>query len=322
MWPPMWTRNAAFGRCCSRLAPRSRRTTCTGPRGCSRRTRRSAPDADRGQRRGHERVRRAQDGLAGCTPAKCSAASAPPAQLDERDGGQRRCSASQACLEARRHRRPRTSGWSRAPRRSARAGARGRDGRSRSRSGRSQAALGRRKLLSSSSRQERQSEARAATRFAGRRTRSRAWPANRSQACDARRQACQTGRTVPSSAPSALQDQLERLRRCARGNAWRCRSPRRAGGSRLPVDQVAVVTRAAIRARRRELAPILAPARPQQRPEPACAGGRESGGAVDPVRAGGARRASRRWRPRSLRRRASGRSAPAVALSRSCSRWR
>ena len=89
--------------------PRSPRTTCTGPRGCSRRTATSAPGADRGQRRRHERVRRAQHGLA----RDAGEVRAPRAR---RRPSSRRATAGQLVpglpgrLEALGHRRPRTSG--------------------------------------------------------------------------------------------------------------------------------------------------------------------------------------------------------------------
>ena len=125
--------------------PRSRRTTCTGPRGCSRRT---------GPRR---RTRIAASGVAmnvldghstvsPCTPAKCSAASAPAGPARDGHRGQpvprppRPPRSARPC-------RPRTSGSSRAPRRSARAAARGRDGRNRSQSARSQGRSVRRRKL-------------------------------------------------------------------------------------------------------------------------------------------------------------------------------
>ncbi len=95
MWPPIWTRMAAFGLCRGGflLKVRERHAEVLAV----------AVDelhlgagADRGQRRGHERVRGAQHGVAGPTPAKCSAAIAPPAQLETAPRPASLC-AAQAC---------------------------------------------------------------------------------------------------------------------------------------------------------------------------------------------------------------------------------
>ena len=81
MWPPMWTRIAARRLVRARPCARSPRTTCRGPRGCSRRTRprrrRRSPPAGVAMK-----VFEGQSTVSPRTPANSSAASAPPAQLD------------------------------------------------------------------------------------------------------------------------------------------------------------------------------------------------------------------------------------------------
>ncbi len=100
----------------------------------------------------------------------------------------------------------------------------------------------------------------------------------------ARWQACQTGRTVPSLRAFELcDDQLERRDGAPVGvpGAVEVRVVQEdhvAGRSRR------AMARAAIRRGRRELAPVLAPARPQQRPQAGRPRRAQPGRAVDPVR--------------------------------------
>ena len=212
------TRRAAGS---ARPWPRSRRTTCTGPRDCSRRT----PPARPAFIAASGVAMKVFDGhstVSPCTLAKCRAARAPPDQLPVAD----RLGAVVGLPAPPRSggsSRPRTSGPSRSPRRSGRAGAPGRAGRTRSRSARSRAdrsGCARKPWSSCASRAQVTPIVPAA-----------APPA--SAAPSRLRQRCQRGRTVPISwRLSSLTISSQRRARCAGGSRWSCRNPHRAGGSR------------------------------------------------------------------------------------------
>ena len=258
----------------------------------------SAPGADRGQRRGHEGVRRAQHGLAldagevqrGQRAAGPARARPPPgASFQASQAASKRAimSASDQRLESR---TSSISACSRARSRWSNPIANAREVRERS--------VGKRKLKSCLGGRAR---ARASTTLpppAGG-VDSRAQVANPASQC-ARWQACQTGRTVPSFRRlSSVDDQLER----------RDGAPVRvAGAVEVGVVQEDHVAGEHARAcprgdppRRRELAPVLAPARPQQRPQARRPRRPQAGRAVDPVRRPVPDRARRRSRPRSRR---------------------
>ncbi len=254
------------------------------------------------------------------TPAKSSAASAPPAQLDSATAGSP-FHASQAASKRCDHRRPPTSARSRAPRRSARAGGRDRDGRSRSRSGRSRGRSRSWKLWSCCPAEEHVRADRGTASPAGRRRISGSLANPLSGRAPS--QACQTGRTVPISAAFELCSRSAGSAAAVRSVRVRARSrnPRRAGGSRR--------RREVSRWPGRRSAPGVVNLRqslPQRDHSSGSqarrARGLEPGGAVDPVRGPVPGDGRRRSRPRSRPLRAPRSSRHLRAASRGCSRWR
>ena len=86
MWPPMWTRNAALGLWRSRLGLEVRERHAEVLAVAVDELHLGA-GTDRRQRRGHERVRRAQHRSRPAPARNRSAASAPPAQLEAATAG-------------------------------------------------------------------------------------------------------------------------------------------------------------------------------------------------------------------------------------------